>query len=161
MSLNLPSLHPTQVSGPSVAQTAQVRLLVNNTAAPGAADLSDLLLLDNITGLAVRDSAGNKTSAGLQAFRRRFLQGGGNGAGQGGNGRPAEHGVAHRHALRHGTRVLPVSPPCGWAVRGGDHLPVSASDRLDLLLHLQREDLGKESLKYYIYSILFFKQYFY
>ncbi|XP_036184518.1 limbin isoform X1 [Myotis myotis] len=62
------------VSGPSVAQTAQVRLLVNNTAAPGAANLSDLLLLDNITGLAVRESAGNKTSAGLQAFRRRFLQ---------------------------------------------------------------------------------------
>ncbi|EPQ06701.1 Limbin, partial [Myotis brandtii] len=62
------------VSGPSVAQTAQVHLLVNNTAAPGAADLSDLLLLDNITGLAVRESAGNKTSAGLQAFRRRFLQ---------------------------------------------------------------------------------------
>ncbi|XP_015421285.1 PREDICTED: limbin [Myotis davidii] len=62
------------VSGPSVAQTAQVRLLVNNTAGPGAADLSDLLLLDNITGLAVRESAGNKTSAGLQAFRQRFLQ---------------------------------------------------------------------------------------
>ncbi|KAK1346068.1 hypothetical protein QTO34_008537 [Cnephaeus nilssonii] len=63
-----------QVSGPSVAPTAQVRLLVNNTPVPGAADLADLLLLDNITGLAVRESAGNRTSAGLQAFRRRFLQ---------------------------------------------------------------------------------------
>ncbi|ELK28129.1 Limbin [Myotis davidii] len=70
----LPTSSMSEVSGPSVAQTAQVRLLVNNTAGPGAADLSDLLLLDNITGLAVRESAGNKTSAGLQAFRQRFLQ---------------------------------------------------------------------------------------
>ncbi|XP_045430175.1 limbin isoform X2 [Pipistrellus kuhlii] len=62
------------VSGPSVAPTAQVRLLVNNTPAPGAADLWDLLLLDNITGLAVREPAGNRTAAGLQAFRRPLLQ---------------------------------------------------------------------------------------
>lgn len=62
-----------------MAPTAQVRLLVNNTPVPGAADLADLLLLDNITGLAVRESAGNRTSAGLQAFRRRFLQGDGSG----------------------------------------------------------------------------------
>ncbi|XP_045690281.1 limbin isoform X2 [Phyllostomus hastatus] len=61
------------VLGPSVAQTAQVRLLVNNTPAPAAADLSDLLLLDNVTGLAVRESPGNRTAAGFQAFARKFL----------------------------------------------------------------------------------------
>ncbi|XP_053528426.1 limbin isoform X2 [Artibeus jamaicensis] len=61
------------VSGPRVSQTAQVRLLVNNTPTPAAANLSDLLLLDNITGLTVRESTGNRTSAGFQAFRRKFL----------------------------------------------------------------------------------------
>lgn len=65
------------MSGYSESQTAQVRLLVKNTQVPGAANLSDLLLLDNITGLAVRDSTGNKTSAGLQVFRKQFLQGDG------------------------------------------------------------------------------------
>ncbi|XP_036901956.1 limbin isoform X2 [Sturnira hondurensis] len=60
-------------SGPSMSQTAQVRLLVNNTPTPAAANLSDLLLLDNITGLIVRESTGNRTSAGFQAFRRKFL----------------------------------------------------------------------------------------
>ncbi|KAM5285872.1 limbin isoform 2-T2 [Hipposideros larvatus] len=62
------------VSGHSTSQTAQVRLLVNNTQTPVAANLSYLLLLDNITGLSVRDSAGNRTSAGFQAFRKKFLQ---------------------------------------------------------------------------------------
>ncbi|XP_019573576.2 limbin isoform X1 [Rhinolophus sinicus] len=62
------------VSGHSEWQTAQVRLLVSNTQTPLATNLSYLLLLDNITGLAVRDSAGNKTSAGFQAFRKTFLQ---------------------------------------------------------------------------------------
>ncbi|KAM5340567.1 limbin isoform 2-T2 [Glossophaga mutica] len=61
------------VSGPSVSQTAQVRLLVNNTPTPAATNLSDLILLDNITGLIVRESTGNRTSAGFQAFRRKFL----------------------------------------------------------------------------------------
>ncbi|XP_035874588.1 limbin isoform X2 [Phyllostomus discolor] len=61
------------VSGPSVAQTAQVHLLVNNTPAPAAAALSDLVLLDNVTGLAVRESPGNRTAAGFQAFARKFL----------------------------------------------------------------------------------------
>lgn len=56
---------------------AQVRLLVNNTPTPAAANLSDLLLLDNITGLTIRESPGNRTSAGLQAFRRKFLAGDG------------------------------------------------------------------------------------
>ncbi|XP_054438205.1 limbin [Pteronotus mesoamericanus] len=61
------------VSGPSVSQMVRVRLLVNNTQTPAAANLSDLLLLDNITGLTVRESTGNRTSAGFQTFRRRFL----------------------------------------------------------------------------------------
>ncbi|XP_049742479.1 limbin isoform X2 [Elephas maximus indicus] len=64
------------VSGQSVPQTAHVWLLVNNTRLPSAANLSDLVLLDNITGLTVRESAGNKTSEGFQAFRRKFLQAG-------------------------------------------------------------------------------------
>ncbi|XP_012518292.1 PREDICTED: limbin [Propithecus coquereli] len=62
------------VSGQSGSQTAHVRLLVNNTKTALSADLSDLLLLDNITGLAVSGSVGNKTSGALQAFRRKFLQ---------------------------------------------------------------------------------------
>uniref|UniRef100_A0A8P0T5J8 EvC ciliary complex subunit 2 n=2 Tax=Canis lupus TaxID=9612 RepID=A0A8P0T5J8_CANLF len=62
------------VSGQSELQTAQVRLLVDNTRTPAATNLSDLLLLDNITGLSIRGSTGNKTSAGFQAFRKKFLQ---------------------------------------------------------------------------------------
>ncbi|XP_065770712.1 limbin isoform X2 [Muntiacus reevesi] len=54
--------------------SAHVRLFVNNTRTPTAANLSDLLLLDNITGLTVRESAGNQTSRGFQAFRKKFLQ---------------------------------------------------------------------------------------
>uniref|UniRef100_A0A8C0SVY8 EvC ciliary complex subunit 2 n=1 Tax=Canis lupus familiaris TaxID=9615 RepID=A0A8C0SVY8_CANLF len=42
------------VSGQSELQTAQVRLLVDNTRTPAATNLSDLLLLDNITGLSIR-----------------------------------------------------------------------------------------------------------
>ncbi|XP_058157184.1 limbin isoform X1 [Dasypus novemcinctus] len=62
------------VSGQSERPAAQVRLLVNNTRSPLAANLSDLLLLDNITGLTVHGSIGNKTSEGFQAFRKKFLQ---------------------------------------------------------------------------------------
>uniref|UniRef100_A0A8I3MKE2 EvC ciliary complex subunit 2 n=1 Tax=Canis lupus familiaris TaxID=9615 RepID=A0A8I3MKE2_CANLF len=62
------------VSGQSELQTAQVRLLVDNTRTPAATNLSDLLLLDNITGLSIKGSTGNKTSAGFQAFRKKFLQ---------------------------------------------------------------------------------------
>ncbi|XP_072593897.1 limbin isoform X5 [Vulpes vulpes] len=62
------------VSRQSELQTAQVRLLVDNTRTPAATNLSDLLLLDNITGLSIRGSTGNKTSAGFQAFRKKFLQ---------------------------------------------------------------------------------------
>ncbi|XP_067591597.1 limbin isoform X4 [Pseudorca crassidens] len=62
------------VSVQSEWPTAHVRLSVNNTRTPAAANLSDLLLLDNITGLTVRESAGNQTSRGFQAFRKKFLQ---------------------------------------------------------------------------------------
>ncbi|XP_076992480.1 limbin [Tamandua tetradactyla] len=64
------------VSGQSGRQTAQVWLLVSNPRSPLAANLSDLLLLDNVTGLAVRESIGNKTLGGFQAFRKKFLQAG-------------------------------------------------------------------------------------
>ncbi|XP_026370167.2 limbin isoform X2 [Ursus arctos] len=62
------------VSGQSELQTAQVRLLVDNARTPVATNLSDLLLLDNITGLSIRESDGNQTSAGFQAFRKKFLE---------------------------------------------------------------------------------------
>ncbi|EHB03659.1 Limbin [Heterocephalus glaber] len=61
------------VSGQSESQTVHVHLVVNNTRAPLSANLSDLLLLDDISGLTVRDSTGNKTPDGLQAFRKKFL----------------------------------------------------------------------------------------
>ncbi|XP_054994315.1 limbin isoform X2 [Sorex araneus] len=54
--------------------TLTVRLVVANPRLPGAADLSDLLLLDNVTGLRVHDPPGNHTPEGLQAFRRDLLQ---------------------------------------------------------------------------------------
>lgn len=57
------------------AEWLRVLLVVNNTRAPGAANLSDLLLLDNITGLRVRDAPGNLTAVGLQALRREKLLG--------------------------------------------------------------------------------------
>ncbi|XP_075400662.1 limbin isoform X2 [Tenrec ecaudatus] len=64
------------VSMQSAARTAQVWLLVNNPRSPRAADLSDLLLLDNVTGLSVRESIGNRTSRGFQAFRKQSLPAG-------------------------------------------------------------------------------------
>lgn len=62
------------VSRQNEPQTAQVRLLVDNTRTPAATNLSDLLLFDNITGLSVRGSTGNQTVLGFQAFRKKFLQ---------------------------------------------------------------------------------------
>ncbi|XP_047574811.1 limbin isoform X6 [Lutra lutra] len=62
------------VSGQSEPQTAQVRLLIDNTRTPAATNLSDLLLFDNITGLSIRGSTGNQTMPGFQAFRKKFLQ---------------------------------------------------------------------------------------
>lgn len=40
-----------------------------------SANLSDLLVLDDITGLTVKESPGNVTQEGIQTFRKRFLQG--------------------------------------------------------------------------------------
>ncbi|XP_047654704.1 limbin isoform X3 [Phacochoerus africanus] len=62
------------VTGQSEWPVVHVQLLVHNTQAPSATNLSDLLLLDNVTGLSVRESAGNQTSRGFQAFRKKFLQ---------------------------------------------------------------------------------------
>ncbi|XP_020847918.1 LOW QUALITY PROTEIN: limbin [Phascolarctos cinereus] len=64
------------VSHQREAETASVRLLINNTKTPSATNLSDLVLLDNITGLIVLESSGNKTSEGFQVFRKKFLQAG-------------------------------------------------------------------------------------
>lgn len=62
------------VEGPvQSAEWLRVLLVVNNTHTPGAANLSDVLLLDNITGLRVRDAPGNLTAVGLQALRREKL----------------------------------------------------------------------------------------
>nr|XP_020033954.1 limbin [Castor canadensis] len=62
------------VAGQSEPQTVQVQLLVNNTKTPGAANLSDLLLLDAITGLTIKEFVGNKTPDGFQAFGKKFLE---------------------------------------------------------------------------------------
>lgn len=66
---------PVQVSGHSESPAVRVHLVVNNTRAPLSANLSDLLVLDDTSGLAVRDSPGNKTPDGLQAFKKEFLPG--------------------------------------------------------------------------------------
>ncbi|KYO45742.1 limbin isoform B [Alligator mississippiensis] len=57
-------------------QTAHVRLLINNTNMPSTANLTDLILLDNVTGLHVQKNSGNKTADGFQIYRRTFLQAG-------------------------------------------------------------------------------------
>ncbi|XP_029808299.1 limbin [Suricata suricatta] len=62
------------VSGQSEVPTAQVSLLVDNARTPTATNLSDLLILDNITGLSISGSTGNRTSPGFQTFRKKFLQ---------------------------------------------------------------------------------------
>ncbi|XP_045145416.1 limbin [Echinops telfairi] len=67
---------PRLVSTQSAAWTAQVWLLVNNSRSPRTTDLSDLLLLDNVSGLSVRESVGNRTSRGFQAFRKQSLPAG-------------------------------------------------------------------------------------
>ncbi|XP_067412507.1 limbin isoform X2 [Emydura macquarii macquarii] len=55
-------------------QTAYVRLLINNTNTPSASNVTDLILLDNITGLHVQETSGNKTTDGFQIYKRGFLQ---------------------------------------------------------------------------------------
>ncbi|XP_048220292.1 limbin isoform X2 [Perognathus longimembris pacificus] len=61
------------VSGPGQPQTLHVQLIVNNTRTRVSTNLSDLLLLDAIAGLTVRESVGNKTEDGFQTFQKRFL----------------------------------------------------------------------------------------
>uniref|UniRef100_A0A8C8S2F8 EvC ciliary complex subunit 2 n=1 Tax=Pelusios castaneus TaxID=367368 RepID=A0A8C8S2F8_9SAUR len=54
-------------------QTAHVRLLINNTNTPSSCNVTDLILLDNITGLRVQETSGNKTTEGFQIYKRGFL----------------------------------------------------------------------------------------
>ncbi|XP_009945598.1 PREDICTED: limbin, partial [Leptosomus discolor] len=57
-------------------QTAHITLLINNTNMPLSTNITDLILLDNITGLDVQKASGNKTTDDMQIYRKRFLQGG-------------------------------------------------------------------------------------
>ncbi|NWV37261.1 LBN protein, partial [Grantiella picta] len=57
-------------------QTAYITLVINNTNTLLSANITDLILLDNITGLHVQKTSGNKTADGIQIYRKRFLQGG-------------------------------------------------------------------------------------
>ncbi|NXE25118.1 LBN protein, partial [Ardeotis kori] len=57
-------------------QTAYITLLINNTNTLLTTNITDLTLLDNITGLQVQKNSGNKTTDGIQIYRKRFLQGG-------------------------------------------------------------------------------------
>ncbi|NXC19302.1 LBN protein, partial [Corythaeola cristata] len=57
-------------------QTAYVTLLINNTNMLISTNITDLTLLDNITGLRVQKNSGNETTDGIQIYRKRFLQGG-------------------------------------------------------------------------------------
>ncbi|NXF72686.1 LBN protein, partial [Sclerurus mexicanus] len=57
-------------------QTAYITLVINNTNTLLSTNITDLLLLDNITGLQIQKNSGNKTTDGIQIYRKRFLQGG-------------------------------------------------------------------------------------
>ncbi|XP_040449738.1 limbin isoform X4 [Falco naumanni] len=57
-------------------QIAYITLLINNTNMLLSANITDLILLDNITGLHVQKNSGNKTTDGIHVYRKRFLQGG-------------------------------------------------------------------------------------
>ncbi|XP_072717786.1 limbin isoform X3 [Ciconia boyciana] len=57
-------------------QTAYITLLINNTNTLLSTNITDLILVDNITGLHVQKNSGNKTTDGIQIYRKRFLQGG-------------------------------------------------------------------------------------
>uniref|UniRef100_A0A8C5X2H0 EvC ciliary complex subunit 2 n=1 Tax=Malurus cyaneus samueli TaxID=2593467 RepID=A0A8C5X2H0_9PASS len=57
-------------------QTAYITLVINNTNTLLSTNITDLILLDNITGLHVQTTSGNKTTDGIQIYRKRFLQGG-------------------------------------------------------------------------------------
>ncbi|XP_068870568.1 limbin isoform X7 [Aphelocoma coerulescens] len=57
-------------------QTAYITLVVNNTNTLLSTNITDLILLDNITGLHVQKTSGNKTTDGIQIYRKKSLQGG-------------------------------------------------------------------------------------
>ncbi|NXQ27644.1 LBN protein, partial [Alaudala cheleensis] len=57
-------------------QTAYITLVINNTNSLLSTNITDLILLDNITGLHVQKSSGNKTTDGIRIYRKSFLQGG-------------------------------------------------------------------------------------
>ncbi|NWT10993.1 LBN protein, partial [Vireo altiloquus] len=57
-------------------QTAYITLVINNTNTLLSANITDLILLDNITGLHVQKTSGNKTTDGIQVYRKSSLQGG-------------------------------------------------------------------------------------
>ncbi|NWV92589.1 LBN protein, partial [Machaerirhynchus nigripectus] len=57
-------------------QTAYITLVINNTNTLLSTNITDLILLDNITGLHVQKTSGNKTTDGIQMYRKRSLQGG-------------------------------------------------------------------------------------
>ncbi|NXD90374.1 LBN protein, partial [Chaetorhynchus papuensis] len=57
-------------------QTAYITLVINNTNTLVSTNITDLILVDNITGLHVQKTSGNKTTDGIQIYRKRSLQGG-------------------------------------------------------------------------------------
>ncbi|NXH80901.1 LBN protein, partial [Edolisoma coerulescens] len=57
-------------------QTAYITLVINNTNTLLSTNITDLILLDNVTGLRVQKNSGNKTTDGIQIYRKRSLQGG-------------------------------------------------------------------------------------
>ncbi|NXB76994.1 LBN protein, partial [Donacobius atricapilla] len=57
-------------------QIAYITLVINNTNTLLSTNITDLILLDNITGLHVQKNSGNKTTDGIQIYRKSFLQGG-------------------------------------------------------------------------------------
>ncbi|XP_058694547.1 limbin isoform X2 [Poecile atricapillus] len=57
-------------------QTAYIKLVINNTNTLLSTNITDLILLDNITGLHIQKNSGNKTTDGIQIYRKSFLQGG-------------------------------------------------------------------------------------
>ncbi|RMC14356.1 hypothetical protein DUI87_09451 [Hirundo rustica rustica] len=56
-------------------QTAYITLVINNTNTLLSTNITDLILLDNITGLHVQKTNGNKTTDGIQIYRKSYLQG--------------------------------------------------------------------------------------
>ncbi|XP_065515598.1 limbin isoform X3 [Lathamus discolor] len=57
-------------------QIAHITLLINNTNTLLSTNITDLILLDNITGLHVQKNSGNKTTDGIQIYSKEVLQGG-------------------------------------------------------------------------------------